>query len=326
MRPALVEDGRSPATFELFFCNRLRDFLFLHLNHQLNELSMNKSPKQLLLTTLALCALLLPTTASAKTKTPFTTTETTTVVDPGKWITDGTSLFVIGQKMSGTENASDPRLCGTETIRADVIMDLATGTMKYWGTYHLENAKGAWDGYWYGEPSTGTGVCTTVGSGGYAGLVARWTAASHGHWTGYIVENGPGEVPMKVSGSRNEQFEWSVGAMLDPSTMQPTGEFAPIGKVTLVNGEGVATHTGKTTDLVEVGIVTFPKNPTTAAWSCFGILRAANGDLLNWVAMGENDLIAGVNTGTVHFAGGTGRFDAATGSFGVPSGIGTIRY
>ncbi len=249
-------------------------------------------------------------------------------MDPGKWIMTEKTLFVVGQIMSGTEEASDPRISGTETIRADVIMDLATGTMKYWGTYHLENAHGAWDGYWYGEPSTGTGVCTTVGSGRYAGLVARWTAASHGQWTGYIVENGPGEVPIDVRGSRVEQFEWSVGAVLNPADMQPTGESALISKVTLVNGEGAATHTGKTTDLAEVGIVTFPdpENPANAAWSCFGILRAANGDLLNWVAMGENDLIAGVNSGTVHFAGGTGRFEAATGSFGVPSGTGTIRY
>ncbi len=287
---------------------------------------MNTLQKALLLAALVLGTLWLPITALAKTKTPFTTTETTTVVDPGKWITDGTSLFVIGQIMRGTEDASDPRLCGAETIRADVIMDLATGTMKYWGSYHLENADGAWDGYWYGEPSTGTGVCTTIGSGRYAGLVARWTAASHGQWTGYIVENGPGEVPMKVSGSRVEQFEWSVGAVLNPANMQPTGETAVVGKVTLVKGDGVATHTGKTTDVTEVGLVTFPQNPTTATWSCFGILRAANGDLLNWVAMGENDLITGVNTGTVHFAGGTGRFDAATGSFGVPRGTGTIRY
>jgi hypothetical protein len=37
-------------------------------------------------------------------------------------------------------------------------------------------------------------------------------------------------------------------------------------------------------------------------------------------------LAAEVNNGTVHFAGGTGRFEAATGSFGVPSNTGTIRY
>ncbi len=174
---------------------------------------------------------MLPATALAKTKTPFTTAETDTVTDPGKWITDGTSLFITGQIMSGTEAASDPRVSGTETIGADAIMDLATGTMKYWGSYHLENAGGAWDGYWFGDTSTGTAVCTTVGSGGYAGLTARWTFAGTGHWTGYIVENGPGEVPMKVSGSRVEQFDWIMGAVLDPATMQPTGKFAVVGKV-----------------------------------------------------------------------------------------------
>jgi hypothetical protein len=98
---------------------------------------MNKLQKHLLLAALALGTLWLPTTALAKAKTPFTSTETTTVVDPGTWITDGTSLldgtslFITGQIMSGTEVASDPRLSGTETIGAEAIMDLATGAMKY---------------------------------------------------------------------------------------------------------------------------------------------------------------------------------------------------
>lgn len=274
---------------------------------------------------LALCTLWLPTTALAKTKTPFTSIETTSMVNPGTWVTDWTSIFITGWMISGVEDASDPRLCGTEAIGADAIVDMATGATKYWGTYHLENAGGAWDGYWYGDTANGTGVCTTVGSGGYAGLVARWTAASHGHWTGYIVENGPGEVPMTLRGSVEEHIEWVVGAVLDPATMQPTGEFGVIGLDSLVSGGGVGLHLGACTELARLGLITLP-NPTTAAWSVMGIMKAANGDLLSWVAMGQKDIKTGANDGTVHFAGGTGRFEAATGSFDAISGTGTIRY
>lgn len=277
------------------------------------------------ITAFALCALLLTTTALGKTKTPFTNTEVMTgMLEPGTWITDGTTLFVTGCKLSSIENASDPRLSGTGTVWMNQIMDLTTGARVLWGRFRLENAGGAWDGYWSTD-TTGAGVATIAGSGGYAGLVARWTYLGNGDWVGYVVENGPGEVPMKLRGSREEKFEWIEGAVLDPATMQPTGQFAVIGKVTLVNGGGVGTHVGKITDQTEVGLVTFP-TPTTAAWSLTGIMKAANGDLLNWVAAGEKDVQTGVVDGTVHFVGGTGRFEVATGSFAVSSGTGTIRY
>ena len=55
-------------------------------------------------------------------------------------------------------------------------------------------------------------------------------------------------------------------------------------------------------------------------------LTTANGDLLNWVATGEKDVQTGANEGTVHFVGGTGRFEVAAGSFAITTGTGTIRY
>ena len=58
---------------------------------------------------LTLCALGLPTTALAQTKTPFTTIETTSVVNPGTWVTDGTNIFITGWRINGVEDASDPR-------------------------------------------------------------------------------------------------------------------------------------------------------------------------------------------------------------------------
>lgn len=295
---------------------------------------MNKLQKQLLFATFAFGAFLLPATALAVTKTPFTSMEKTWVTDPGKWVSDGKTLFITGQVISGTEAASDPRLSGSEIIGADAIMDLATGAMKYWGDYHLENADGAWDGYWFGDTATGTAVCTALGSGRYAGLVGRFTMAGPGLWTGYIVENGPGAVPMKLSGWRVEQFDWSVGAVVDPSNMQPTGESNVVGKVTLVNGAGVATHTGQTTDQAEVGILTF-LSPTKVAFSLTGTMKSANGDLLYWVGTGTTDLQTGVANATVHWIGGTGRFEAATGFFVIKdrqvqdpksTSTGTIRY
>ena len=289
---------------------------------------MKNSTLYALVAGLVLGGMLLPGTALAEKRTPFTDTETVTgLVNAGTWITDGKSLFVTGLTLSGLEKASDPRLAGTSTVWVDRITDLATQAVLMWGRFRIENDGGAWDGYWCADSSVGSSLATIVGSGDYEGLVARMTWLGGSDWEGCIVENGPGPVPMKDgSWERIENFDWIVGDVVVPFTMQPTGDKAVVGKISLVNGGGVQTHTGKSTDVAEVGLVTFPTKPTTAAWSCFGTVKAANGDLLNYVAMGENDLAAGVNSGTVHFTGGTGRFDAATGSLGVPSGIGTIRY
>ena len=57
---------------------------------------------------LALCALWLPTTALAQTKTPFTTIETTSVVNPGTWVTDGTSIFITGWRINGVDPKRPP--------------------------------------------------------------------------------------------------------------------------------------------------------------------------------------------------------------------------
>ncbi len=189
-------------------------------------------------------------------------------------------------------------------------MDLTTGAATLWGRFHLENDGGAWDGYW--QNSNGSLMLTGEGSGGYEGLVMRIGSDAERL---YVVENGPGEVPFKVSGWRVEQIQWVTGAVLDPSSMEPTGEVGMVGKVTLLKGGALATHTGAVTDQMEVGLLTFT-SPTTVATSVIGIEKAANGDLLHWVAVVETDLQTGVADGTVHWSGGTGRFEATTGSFG----------
>ncbi len=275
---------------------------------------------------LALFGLVTPTTASAKTKTPFTDTEVVTgIVNPGTWMSDGQRLYITGLTLSAVENASDPRLAGTSTIWVDRITDLATGATTMWGRFRIENTGGAWEGYWFGSTSSSS-AATMIGSGNYAGLVARWTySGTGGDWTGYIVENGPKEVPMTLRGSVEEQIQWVFVAVLDPLTMQPTGEYGTIGIDTLVKGGGVGLHIGAYAEQARVGLITFA-NPTTADWSVMGTMKAANGDLLNWVATGQKDIQSGANDGTAHFAGGTGRFEAATGSFPVTSGTGRIRY
>ena len=59
-----------------------------------------------------------------------------------------------------------------------------------------------------------------MGSGEYEGLVSRWTAPfPEGitiEWSGYIVENGPGDVPFKISGWRIEK---SSAPITDPTVM-----------------------------------------------------------------------------------------------------------
>jgi hypothetical protein len=258
---------------------------------------------------LALCALSLPTTASAKTKTRVTITGGgDTLVYPGTWITDGKSIFLTGAIFSAVRIASDPRLCVTGTIWSDGILDAETFTPQMlWGRFHLENDRGAWDGYWQNQG--GSLVLTGEGSGGYAELALRVGNDAEGV---YIVENGPGEVPFKVDGWRVEQIQWITGTVL---TGPRAGQSEVVGKVALVKGGALASHAGTVTDQMELGLLTFT-SPTTVAASVIGTEKAANGDLLNWVAGFETDLQTGVAEGTVHWAGGTGRFEAVTGSFG----------
>jgi hypothetical protein len=263
------------------------------------------------ITALALCALLLPTTAWAKTKTRVTVTGGgDTLVDPGTMITDGKSIFLTGAVFDADRIASDPRLCVTGTIWADGILDLETGAQTLWGRFHLGNDRGAWDGYW--QNKDGSMMITGQGSGGYAGLVLRVGSDAEGI---YIVENGPGEVPFRVAGWRDEQIQWITGVVL---TGPRVGQSERVGKVALVEGGGTATHTGVVTDQMEVGLLTFT-SPTTITATITGTAKAANGDLLNWVAVFEMNLQMDLQTGwaepTVHWAGGTGRFEAVTGSF-----------
>ena len=282
---------------------------------------------------IALGAMLLPGAALAEKKTPFTSKETDTKQDAGLYLTDGKQVCVFDGKSSLVEEASDSRVAGDGWFSVYAVVDLKTGAATFWGQFHIENARGAWDGYWTGNERQDGLVATLRGSGEYEGLVSRWTSTSHGggivNWSGYIVENGPGDVPFKMSGLRTEQLEIIQGMVLDPMTMQPTGEFGALGKGTLVAGGGQASHIGIFTDLKEIGLMDLTSGKS---WG-MGIAEAANGDLFTWVSCGGMNS-DGAFEFQIFFAGGTGRFEHAVGSVAgqldwttyTYKGTGTIRY
>jgi hypothetical protein len=296
---------------------------------------MNYSAVYRIAAGLALSAMLLPATALAEKRTPFSATEKDTDQNfdvfpgtDGKWyVFDGTAKFVM--------ESDEPRVAGLGSYSMYAIMGGEATTV--WGELHIENTDkdGFWDGYWTGTEDGFIATC--VGSGKFAGLVSRWSAPpslDRGiyDWEGYIVENGPGDVDFKISGWRQEQ---SMPPITSPAVM-PFYVVAP-----LAEGGGKASHLGVFTDLEKTGLVRFtsPPTPTTPPNAIFcgtGILKAANGDLLKWVTFGK--MLSGkLEVTGVYFAGGTGRFEHAVGSFVGPlqgesptvytyTGTGKIRY
>ena len=276
---------------------------------------------------LALGAMLLPATALAEKKTAFTSTETDKTQN-FPWFANGpaTELYMFDGKATFDMVSSDSRVAGSGWYSMYAIYNLTNGAATLWGQYHIENGGGAWDGYWSGSETQDGFMATLVGSGEYEGLVSRWTSTAHGskvlEWSGYIVENGPGEVPFKNSGWREENVELI--------SMTP-----PFAKATSFGaGAGQGSHLGIFTDVKEVGLM----NLLDGTGRGTGIAKAANGDLLTWVSFGAMD--SNGNFGfKIFFAGGTGRFEHAVGSwegefkYTTPTrytyrdtGTGTIRY
>ncbi len=280
---------------------------------------------------LAVCSLGLPLAALAapQTKTAFAQTEVVTFTSFGTVITDGKSLLILGASATGaTTESSDERASGGSTITLSAAWDMQQlGPL--WGSYHKVSADGTgtWDGYFVGNNSLNkdgkvilSEVNVAVGGGAYQGLVLKKTGGRVGtsgpiYWTGYIVEGGPGDLPVRVHGARVDRLQIVGGMLLDPHTLKPIIDengkpvLGALGRVDVVNGVGEATHIGRETE-TGVGLVDLATFSSTA----MGTATTANGDLVHWVASSS----PGPNNTTsvdVHYVGGTGLMDDATGGF-----------
>jgi len=260
--------------------------------------------------------MLLPETALAEKRTPFTATQQpswlASVMASEEYVLDRQStLFTCF--MDSTES----RVAGSGSYSMCAV-DLKSDAPTYWGELRISNEGGDWKGFWTGDEDGFT--ATLEGSGEHAGLVSRWTApfpeGDSIEWSGYIVENGPREVPFKISGWRAED-------------VVPIAE--GIVKAALRDGAGEASHIGGFKDLKETGLMNVASRES---WG-MGTSRAANGDLFTWVSRGV--MISDMELEfQIFFAGGTGRFEHAVGSIAgqanwatdPPSyqGTGTIRY
>jgi hypothetical protein len=228
------------------------------------------------------------------------------------------SRFHVLVTQFATEEATDPRVSGDSTIGVQAIWDLPAMTGPMWGTFRLVNAGGEWTGHWQGwRTLTPAGdvatsiVATCAGSGAYAGLVARWNIEGlnvgpdnpYLYYEGFIVEATKGRVdlPMKWSATRVERLD------LDTLGFSIAWE------------AGRGTHVGLSANTgfgFLVPPVFLDPPPDMPAITGMGQLAAANGDLLYWVVSGEADVANGRATVSIHFTGGTGRFEAAFGQMG----------
>src|SRR5687768_214129 len=123
-------------------------------------------------------------------------------LNAGKW-TYLPSGNVLARGIVETYNdvGTDPRVTGQETIISNGNFRPAPSSElglagQLWGTFHIENEGGAWDGTFTSEITEGgeyfyRGVAH--GSGGYEGLVGHWEAYRNGHsgpfgLSGWILE------------------------------------------------------------------------------------------------------------------------------------------
>lgn len=268
--------------------------------------------------TLAVCACL-----AGPERTDWTSTEFGwAFIDPGIQFTDGDRLLIMEAKMTCVDAVSDERLSGNSVLGVNAIWKLAEWIGPMWGSYELENAGGRWEGYWMGErvpfaDSDGTTHIRSVlygavwGTGGYAGLVARFDfegvdtleTGSPLLGTGYILEAQGNRVqrPLTTRTTREEHISIYPGLFL-PDTPGALAVWE-IEKET-----GKTSHMGVTSN---VGIGLF--DPATGSGTGFGTLTGANGDSVFWVVNATTDLATGIAKPEVCIAGGTGRFDAAIG-------------
>lgn len=275
-------------------------------------------------------AFALATFAAPMRETPFTATEVATWENFGTALDNGKDLFVLNAKANTVMKASDPRVAGTGTLTCSGIWHTnKVGLM--WGSFRLANIGGTWDGYWHGTNSVENGhvltavAMTAEGNGVYHGLVFRGTSRAFDfgpiQWTGRIVEDRQEPRPYELKGLRVDRSMDVKGVLLDPVTLRPSGKLGALAWIVIGSQGGDASYLGRTTE-EGLGLL----DPVTGVCSMMGIAIPTDSkqpDVLHWVAQATTDLRRSLTTnlGTavitaeVHFAGGTGRFEGATGGF-----------
>lgn len=109
--------------------------------------------------------------------------------------------------------------------------------------------------------------------------------------------------------------------LLDPLTLRPTGTNGALVRINIVTEVGEATYLGRSTEQ-GLGLL----DPVTGVSSMMGTAMPAESEgrgVLHWVAQATTDprtlpkmdVRTGVANAEVHFAGGTGQFEDATGRF-----------
>jgi hypothetical protein len=164
-----------------------------------------KHTKFLSMLVFVLVAVLLnPSQAMAKAqRTPFTGTSSFgETIDAGEWtfLPNG-NVIARGGIERYDDIATDPRATGQETIVSNGNFRPAPSSEiglagHLWGTFHIVNEGGAWDGTFTSEITEDgeyfyRGVAH--GSGGYEGLIGHWEAYRNGHsgpfaLSGWILE------------------------------------------------------------------------------------------------------------------------------------------
>lgn len=260
--------------------------------------------------------------ASARREIPFTGTAVATWVNFGTALDDGTRLLMLNAKATAELRASDPRVSGAGTLTCSGIWHTNKVGVE-WGILHLSNAGGAWDGYWQATNSVENGhvvmslLLTAEGSSRYDGLVFRstCTAVDDGpiQCTGWIVQDGQGPRPYQLKGFRLDGAVKITGMLLDPLTLCPTGTRGTLEWIGIVTETGEASYLGRTKEN-GLGLL----DPVTGVSSMMGTVMPVDSqqmDVLHWVALAMTDPRTGAANAEVHFAGGTGRFQDATGGF-----------
>lgn len=272
-----------------------------------------------------------PAWAEAK-KTYFTATAgLMTQVDPGTAYTDLQKLYIRDAVSTYVVVASDPRIAGPVEVHLSAVFDLepTTGQLlggRFWGWDIWNRGDGAWHTWAVGTRTLFTDeqgntyarttiVETGVGSGSLAGLVFRLTFAAVDaeqggsfEGEGYIIEakGGPSDRPVQSRSEGVESVEMVFFPFPEPTPL-PVVKWQILDEVAQVSHLGCSSNEG-------LGMLDLLTGAVTGS----GTLTSANGDQLYWVATGTSLGPAGPVDLTLHWAGGTGLFDAAVGAINGP--------